>query len=67
LGYSQEKAKYIILLYLINPGVIFNISIYSENLYFFIHLIIFIYMVANRDQDILLQNKEPDSNFEFFY
>ncbi len=62
LGFRLEKIKVIVLLYYINPGSIFNISIYSENIYFMIHLILLTYMLLNKDTDIAIQNETNKKN-----
>lgn len=57
LGFSLDKIKVIVLLYFVNPGTIFNISIYSENIYFMIHLVFLTYMLLNKDIDIAVKDQ----------
>ena len=47
---SLKKAKICSFLFLINPGTIFYISIYSENLYFMLHLIFIYYLIKSGEE-----------------
>lgn len=67
LGFNSEKIKLIVLLYYVNPGSIFNISIYSENIYFLIHLIFLTYMLINKDSDIAVKNQKRESGNEYIH
>ena len=47
---SLKKAKICSFLFLINPGTIFYISIYSENLYLMLHLIFIYYLIKSGEE-----------------
>ena len=46
----------VLFLYYINPGTVFNITLYSENIYFLIHLTFLIYIMINKDKDIAIKD-----------
>ena len=47
---SLKKSKTCAFLFLINPGTIFYISIYSENLYLMLHLIFIYYLIKSGEE-----------------
>lgn len=62
LGFSKKKIQVVVLLYYVNPGSIFNISVYSENIYFMIHLIFLTYMLLNKETDIAVKDQTKNTN-----
>ena len=55
---SLKKSKICTFLFLINPGTIFYISIYSENLYLMLHLIFIHYVIKSGQEKFTeLNNK----------
>lgn len=54
--HKENTIKLSILLFLYNPGSIFNTSIYTESIFIFFHLILLLYLINNRIDNLLSLN-----------
>ena len=50
---GRKMSKAIVLLYLYNPGSIFYISVYTENLYMTLQLFVLFYLINNPPETLL--------------